>query len=35
MTAFQAAAEGGDRFAVVIDKAQRVKKIASMRTMAQ
>jgi hypothetical protein len=35
MMAFQATAEGGDRFAVVIDKTSRVKKIASMRTMAQ
>jgi hypothetical protein len=35
MMALQATAEGGDRFAVVIDKALRVKKNASMRTMAQ
>jgi hypothetical protein len=35
MMAFQATAAGGDRFAVVIDKAPRVKKMASMRTMAQ
>jgi hypothetical protein len=33
MMAFQATAEGGDRFAVVIDNVARVKKIASMRTI--
>jgi hypothetical protein len=33
MMALQATAEGGDRFAVVIDTVLWVKKIASMRTM--
>jgi hypothetical protein len=35
MMALRATAEGGERFALVIDKAFRVKKTASMRTMAQ
>jgi hypothetical protein len=35
MMAPRATAEGGDRFAVVIDKALWVKKIAGMRTMDQ
>jgi hypothetical protein len=33
--AFQATAEGGDRFAVVVDIISAVKKIASMRTKDQ
>jgi hypothetical protein len=35
MMAFQATAEGGDRFSVVIDKGLSGERIASMRTMAQ
>ena len=35
MMAFQATAEDGDGFAVVIDKGLRREKNASMRTMAQ
>jgi hypothetical protein len=35
MMAFQATAEGGDRFAVVVDKGLSGEKMASMRTMAQ
>jgi hypothetical protein len=35
MMAFQAKAEGGTAFAVVIDKGLSGERIASMRTMAQ
>jgi hypothetical protein len=35
MMALRATAEGGDRFAVVVDIVRGVKKIASKRTMAQ